>query len=262
MQLPQERQVGVRLVAFGTANIIKARKKRRSPVNPPAGSYNPVYDAEGRKLQRGYDDLTQDFTRGKTRDQDDLLIALGQLDRSKADALADLGQGKDRNLADLLLNRTRGEEDFKNASLGLDRRYASLRTQQDQTARRAGVESTGILEQAIAARQRNRSLDQAPLDLAHQRNLADSTTAEGRIGEDYSRGVARTGAEAGDRRSALTLAFERLWGTGGDREIDLARAGRDLTAGKLDLSGAKWYEATANGYAPPRPRRRRRTVIG
>lgn len=224
------------------------------------GFYDPQIDSQERGLQRGYDDLTQDFGRGKTRAQDDLLLALGQTDRSSGEALEDLGRSKDRNLAEILSARQRGDEDYGRAIQGLDRRYASLANEQGQAARRAGVESGGILAQSLAARQRNRALDQQPLDISRQRQQADLTTAEQELQDDYSRGVSRTGSEVDERKGALTLAFERLWGAGGDQEIGLSRAGRDLTAGKLDLSGSRWYQAAANGYVPTTPKRRRRVI--
>lgn len=229
----------------------KAKRKRLpAPASPPPGTYNPQYDAQARAQQRQYDDLLQNFGIGKTRAQNDLTLALGNLNQSQQNALSDLGTSHDRNLQDLTTNQQYAAQDHATALDALNRNYATLAGRQAEGAIRSGVESAGILAQAIARRNANKANDQAPIDTAYGRQQAAATTAENRINQDYTTNVGRTQQDAQQRQDALKLAFDRAFGPSGDNVLQIARAGRDLTAGNLDLTSQKWYDATANGYAP------------
>lgn len=244
-------------MAFTISAIAKAKRKRRAaPADPPFGTYDPQLDATGRSNQRGYDDYRQDYQIGSTRGQDDLLIALGQNTRGTQNELADLTTGRDRSLADLLRNRGRATEDHTTALGDLDRSYATLANRQGQNARRAHVEGPGIMAQALAKRTENRALDQKPIDTSFNRYLEDSKTSQGRIGEDFARGTSRVNEASQENQAALNLGFDRLWGSTGTNTLGLARAGRDVEAGNLDLSQQRWWQAAAAGYSPPRRRRR------
>jgi hypothetical protein len=82
-----------------------ATKKRKgftpfkAPVNPPPGTYDPAIDAQVRAAQRGYGDLGQDYTVGKTRAQDDYLTATQNDQTDYRNALGDLTQTHDRSLS-------------------------------------------------------------------------------------------------------------------------------------------------------------------
>lgn len=241
----------------------KARRKRGlpAPAAPPEGTYDPQFDAQGRNLQRSYDDLLQNFGIGKQRSQDDLNLALGNLDTSKTNALTDLNVNRERQLQDLGQQSQYATEDHAAALDALGRKYTVLGHQQEQAARHAGVESQGILAQSLAKRAANRGIEQQPIDTNFTRSQMGIATGEQRLGEDYSTNTARTTQDASQRSDALKLAFDRAFGPSGDNVLNLSRAGRDLNAGLLDINSSKWYGATANGYAPPPTRRRRKAAI-
>lgn len=242
-----------------TSALTKAKKKKKhsAPADPPAGTYDPLYDAQGRQNQRGYDDLLQDFGISKQRATDDLGISLGNLGQEKANTLADLDTSHTRNLAALLTGRTRATEDYQRAGQDLGRQYGVLAHRQTGAARQAHADSAGILAQSLRKRLANQALDQGRLDTSYHRQQADSTTAEQQTNEDYTRGTTRTEENATNRGDALKLAFDRAFGPSGDNVLNLGRAGRDLVQGGLDLNAQKWYSAVANGYTPPTRRKRR-----
>lgn len=201
----------------------------KAPVNPPPGTYDPSIDAQVRASGRGYGDLSQDYTVGKTRAQDDYLVATG-----------DLTTSRDRSLSDLLAARSRAGEDYNANIAGLDRSYLRLGDQQTQAANAAGVLGGGVLAQALAKRTANEAIDRAPIDTNYNRYLADSQTQESRLGQDY--------AENADK---LSLGLDRAYGTGGDQTIALARAGRENTQLGIDATEARWGQARGTGYVAP-----------
>lgn len=249
-------------MAFSLTSIKKAQKKRRRlPSEPPPGTYDPTIDATQRQNQRGYDDLLQDFAIGKQRGQSDLDIALGNLGTDKTNALEDLTTSRDRNLADLITGRTRAGEDHTAALGTLAHNYDVLANKQGQQARQAQVESKGILAQALAKRAANQARDQAPIDTAYARQMQDSALSESRLGEDFTRGTARTEQGATSQSDALKLAFDRAYGPGGENAVRISRAGRDLVAGNLDLSNMRWFQAAQMGYSPTIPKKKTKKQV-
>lgn len=249
-------------MAFSVKSIAAAKRRRaQTPANPPPGTYDPTIDATGRNNQRSYDDTLQNFAIGSQRAKDDLGIALGNIGTSQQNSLSDLSTGHDRSLADLLSGRDRNAADHQTALADLARNYSMLADKQGQAARQANVESGGILAQALAKRQANQAHDQAPIDTAFNRSLADSTTAEQRIGQDYATNTGRVNQGATNQSDAVKLAFDRAYGANGDQALNVSRAGRNLVAGNLDLSNQRWYQAAAMGYSPVQQRRRKQVIV-
>jgi hypothetical protein len=257
-------------VAFSVASIQKAQKRKQSvaPSLPPLGSYDPSlllqYGANNRAAQnaQGQYDL------GQAQAQDNFGIQTGRVDQSLANNLTDLGTSKDRSLADLLTNRDRNQQDYTTASQGLDRRYAQLGRVQGEHARQQHIEGGGILAQSLAKRQANRALDQQPLDTSLQRSLADSTTAQSRLGQDYTTNTGRAGQAAATSKADLALALARGYGSGtggnplGTQTLNLTQTQNDALGGNLDLSGVAYGQAAANGFRfPSTPKRKKAPVI-
>lgn len=229
--------------------------------NPPEGTYNPQYDAQQGQIQRQYADMGQDYTVGKTRAQDDFQTALGDLGTSRDQALQDVNSSSGRSLADIATARTRAGENLSTALGTVQHNYTVLAGRQAEGARHANVESAGILAEAAAARQANQARDVAPIQTSYDRTIADLGTQGQRVNEDTSTQTGRIGQSYDRNTSKLALAVDRAYGAQGDQTINLARAGRDLNANKLDLSAGRWYDAVANGYAPAPKKKRKVPVI-
>jgi hypothetical protein len=223
----------------------------KAPVNPPPGTYDPAIDAQVRAAQRGYGDLGQDYTVGKTRAQDDYLTATQNDQTDYQNALGDLTQTHDRSLSDLLLGRTRGTEDYNASVANLDRSYLRLGDQQTQAANAAGVIGGGALAQALQKRTANEAIDRAPIDTNYNRFLGDSQTQEGRINQDFTTGSSRLQDELNRQLGALSLNLDRTYGDQGDQTVALARAGRENTAFGIDATASRWGQAAGTGYTAP-----------
>src|SRR3954463_8562660 len=223
----------------------------KAPVNPPPGTYDPAIDAQVRAAQRGYGDLGQDYTVGKTRAQDDYLTATGYDQADYQNALGDLTQTHDRSLSDLLLGRSRGAEDYNSSIAGLDRSYQRLGGRQAQSAAAAGVSGGGALAQALAKRTANEAIDRAPIDTNYNRFLSDSQTQEGRVNQDFATGSSRLQDQLNRQLGAASLGLDRTYGDQGDETVKLARAGRENTAFGIDATASRWGQAAQTGYTAP-----------
>jgi hypothetical protein len=223
----------------------------KAPVNPPPGTYDPAIDAQVRAAQRGYGDLGQDYTVGKTRAQDDYLTATGYDQADYQNALGDLTQTHDRSLSDLLLGRSRGTEDYNASIAGLDRSYQRLGGRQAQSAAAAGVSGGGALAQALAKRTANEAIDRAPIDTNYNHFLSDSQTQEGRVNQDFTTGSSRLQDQLNRQLGALSLGLDRTYGDQGDETVKLARAGRENTAFGIDATASRWGQAAQTGYTAP-----------
>jgi hypothetical protein len=225
----------------------------KAPVNPPPGTYDPAIDAQVRAAQRGYGDLGQDYTVGKTRAQDDYLTATQNDQTDYQNALGDLTQTHDRSLADLLLGRTRGTEDYGTSLANLSRGYQTLGNAQGGTITQAGGGSFqgGALLQALQKRQANEAIDRAPIDTNYNRFLTDSQTQEGRVNQDFATGSSRLQDELNRQLGALSLNLDRAYGDQGDQTVALARAGRENTAFGIDATASRWGQAAGTGYTAP-----------
>lgn len=117
------------------------------------GTYDPTLDAQGRGLQRSYDDLLQNFNIDKTRATDDLKLAL----------------------ADTATSQQRLNQDHATALANINRNYGDLAVRQAEGALKANVESPGLLARALARRQANARLDTQGVDTSFNRATEDTT---------------------------------------------------------------------------------------
>lgn len=207
-----------------------------APTAPPPGSYDPALDASYDSAARGYRYGIDDTATADLRGTEDYGFNRDSITRQR-----------DQTLADLLAGHTREGQDYQTATGNLQRTYSNLGDSQSQNAQEAGVAGGGALMQALQKRTANQALDQAPIDTAHQRSL-----------ENYNTAVQRTtsGADLDLGRLALLAApADANNPTGGrdwqDRHTGLARQGEELSNFGLDTNASRWYQATANGYAPP-----------
>jgi hypothetical protein len=207
-----------------------------APTSPPPGSYDPSLDAAYDSASRGYRYGVGDAATGDLRGTEDYQLAHDQITRQR-----------DQTLSDLLTSHTREGQDYSSATQNLQRSFQRLGDSQAQNAQAAGVAGGGALAQALQKRTENQSIEQAPIDTSHQRAL-----------ENYNTGVTRTNEGAdlqlghldllGSPASAENPAGGREWQ---DRHTTLARQGEELSNFGLDTNASRWYQATANGYAPP-----------
>jgi hypothetical protein len=214
-------------VAFTPASIAAAKKRKKKPA--------PRLPAE--PPPGTYDPALSAQGRSAQRSYDDLLqnLAIGK-QRSQDDlklALANVATGTQRL-----------GEDRTTALANLDRNYTALAHRQSEHALQGNVQSAGLLAQSLQSRMAARTQAQQPIDTSYSRALEDAKR----------------------RSDALKLGFERLYGKSGTNVVNVARAGRDLTAGKLDIAGEKWWQAAQLGYAPAAParipkRKTRRQVV-
>lgn len=243
-------------------SYLSRRAASRASAGPPPGSYDPTIDANIRAGKRNYNDLSGDFGVGQTRAQDDLAYALSQLGQSKSETLADATTGHNRTLADIATSRDRAGADYGTSLANLALNYQRLGRKQGEAARVAHVESSGILAQSAAARAANQARDKAPIDLSYSRFSQDSAQSQDRANQDYATNTGRVGTHAADQAGRLNLDFSRLWDPqAGDNVLKVQRAGRDLASGTLDATKLKWYQATANGYSPPKSKSTRRRPL-
>jgi hypothetical protein len=205
------------------------KKKTTVPIAPPPGSYDPNLDAAARASKRGLGYVRDDTTTQRVRNTTDLATALQQIGTQRGYNQEDYGTatgaentGYDRSLADLLQGRTREGEDYQTNLQNLSRQYQQLGDVQAQAANKAGVLSGGASAQAARKRTANQAIDKAPIDTAHQRFLADSTTDQTRLGEDHQTRLG--GLLTQFKRSGDALDFQQ-----GQTGLTYQRAGEDLT---------------------------------
>jgi hypothetical protein len=148
-----------------------------TPPRPPAGSYDPVLDAQRDAATRGLGDVRQDSALGGTRAAEDFQFGQDDVNR---------GFG-------------RYEEDYKTNTAMLKRQFDTLAGRQQEQAAGAGVMDGGAVLQAAAKRAANQGLAQGQLDTGLDRARVDRDVGIGRLGVDFNRGVT-------DRTTALTRA--------------------------------------------------------
>lgn len=203
------------------------------PPAPPPGSYDPALDAQQRAGDRGLAQYLADLQTQGQRAQ------TGH-DQSLADLLRSFTRGKE----DIGTSRTRANEDYGTATAANVRNYQRLGSAQTQNAVAAGVEGGGALLASQQARDVNQAIDQAPIDTAHTRTLADLLRSETRLGEDYGTGVDR-------ENQGYRYGVE-------DRAIGGQRATDENTFFGQDTAAQRLFQAAQNGFstasvAPPDP---------
>lgn len=202
----------------------------RAPTRPPAGTYDPALDSQGRAASRGLLDLTQDTDTQNQRALSDLITGKENLTRQK-----------NEGLADLLRQRQ-----------GLDRSYGQLGNQQLQGARAAGVSGGGALVQAARKRAANEAWDTQPIATAETR-LKDQTDRQiAAMGLDFQRG-------GEDRTTALTRAQRENTFFGadlGEQKLYQAKAGGYVPpsppAGEYSKGGLTYHTNTKTPLAKRR----------
>lgn len=227
--------------------LTRARKKkpaRFAPSLPPLGSYDPSILMQYGANQRGANDYEDQFALAQAQAQDDFAIQTGRL-----------GENQQQTLADLTTRRTRNLEDYNTSKGDIQRRYGEQAAVQSERAIRSGVQSQGLLAQALARRMENAKRDQTGLDTSLARSQADLATAEQRSTSDFDQ-----------RKADLALNLARMFGSGkggqplGSNTLQLIQTRNNATAGNLDLSAVAYQQAAANGFRFPR-RRRKAAII-
>jgi hypothetical protein len=148
-----------------------------TPPRPPAGSYDPVLDAQRDAATRGLGDTRQDLALAGTR------------------AAADYQFGQD----DVGRQFGRYEQDYGTQTQMLKRQYDLLAGRQQEQMAGANLLGGGAVLQAAAKRAENQRLQQSELDTGFTRAREDRDTGLGRLSVDFTRGTA-------DRTTALTRA--------------------------------------------------------
>jgi hypothetical protein len=242
--------------AFGNFKI-KAPKKKGgiSSFAVPSGLYDPSLDYQQQAASRGVQDLSADTTLGNARLSDDYNLGLGQNTEDAQYGQKQLDTSHTRTLADIAQARGRSNEDYGNATAALTRRYGILGGQQGEAANAAGVGEGGALIQAQQKRTANQAIDQAPIDLGHNRTLADLATQEGRTNEDYATQTARESQLSSRAAGGLGLTYER--GTQ-DANTGLARAKRENSFYKQGIQQQRIFQATQAGWHPPAPPKKKK----
>lgn len=184
------------------------------PPPAPAGSYDPVLDAQLGQAQRGLGDLRTDTETANTRDT------------------VDYGLGRDA----INLSQTRGNQDLDRQVTMLQRSYDQLGRRQNEGARHQGILSGGLLMAAAAKRAANQQFDMQPLTTSRTRLTEDSDLARGRLALDLAPPSADN--PLGGRR------FQ-------DRTTALTRGEREGVQFGLDVDAQKMFQASGAGYVPP-----------
>lgn len=185
-----------------------------------------------------------DINTSSGRSLADLLTSSGRqsedITRSSGRQSDDINTSSGRSLTDLLTSRSRAGEDYGTATQGVQRNFAQLGAAQTQSARAAGVQRGGALAQALAKRQANQAIAQQPLDTNFSRFNADSTLAQGRLGEDTSTSLGRLGEDT-------STSLGRL---GQDTTLGQSRIGEDQSTAtsRLQAGALTDQQALDRGY--------------
>lgn len=183
----------------------------QAPTRPPSGTYDPSLDAEERAAERGFLDLQQDTERDTGRAfsdvYDETLGAIPNLQRQRREETQDYG----RSIQEL-------QRGFQRLGVG-----------QTNAARAAGIDSGGVLAQALRKRRENETFQRQPIDVAHRR-----------FGEENDRQIAKVGLDYGR--------------AGEDRATTLARGGREWNLFRNDVGAQRFFQAEQSGAdLPSRP---------
>ena len=199
---------------------------RQQPTMPPPGTYDPTIDIQLGQAQRGYGDLTTDFT----RDWGEPGTALsGRMGEDYKSALGRLTQQRDWQTSDFDTQLSRGGQDFASAIANLRRSYDRLGNSQRQSAAAAGVASGGALAQALRKRTENEAWDRKPIEEGWSRLQADIAT-------NRERATTQFDWQTGDLKTNYLRGGE-------DASLGLARGGRELAQYGIDASRLANYSA-------------------
>lgn len=207
-----------------------AKKKRRTLLRPPPGSYDPALDAQERAANRGLGDLVLDTEKSGSRSLTDYLLGQGDLTRQRgefgedvAGQRAGLESSYGRSLSDLLTERTQAGEDYTRNLAQLQRNYDRLGSAQAGQQRKAGVSAGGAGAQAARKRSENQAWERAPIDTGFGRFNEASKLAETRLGEDKATSLANI-------LQAERRGYGDLDRAGGTANLNYQRGTEDLTS--------------------------------
>jgi hypothetical protein len=256
----------------------KAPAKTGGQTIVPPGTYDPSLDAALGQQQRGLQDLvglapdtaTGDYGgstgTGIDRATRDLIRQTGYYGQDLQTGTDRTNQQYGRSLDDLLKQRERDKADYGTNLATLQRNYDILGSNQSQNARKAGVASGGAIQQAMDKRTANQAIDKAPIDLAFNRALEDSTAAQTRLGQDqtydlgqlqttYNRGVGELGISTGRQIDDAKLAAQQairegVFGAQDIQNAKLAQFQQLYPGAKLPTVAAVGVKTTTAPTAP------------
>lgn len=221
-----------------------ARRKGFTPFTqpkPPPGTYDPALDSTERGAKRGYLQLQQDAERDQQRENADRAVGLESIGREQTA----FDTGQKNTLADLVLGRDRGAQDFAAGTATRNRQYGELGQAQTQGATAQGTGDASTIQASAEARGINQARDQGAAQQIFDRFLADNATAQKRTTD------AQTAGDTGydQQGAALNLKYGR---SGNDRVTDLTRAGDELSFFGQDTGTQRAFQASQTGaYRPP-----------
>jgi hypothetical protein len=200
----------------------------KPPTRPPASFYDIGLDQQLAAATRGNQDQHQDLETAAQRGSQDFATGTQRL-----------AQQRDQSLGDILLARSRGEENWAQRSNDLSTSYTNLAASQRDRANAAGIYgSSGWDAGAAGVRKANQFHDQKLLDTDIERQRADSATAESRLTDP------NTGAYAN------SLA---------DLILGHTRQGEDAAT---QGSATRFAQATQAGWIPPQKPGNENTIAG
>lgn len=214
----------------------------------PPGTYDPSLDITLGQQSRGLQDLvglapdtatgTYGGSTGTSIDRAtrDLARQTGYVQQDYTTGVANTNTTFGRSLDDLLKQRERDKADYGTNLSSLQRNYDILGSNQNATARKAGVALGGALQQAQDKRTANQALDKAPIDLAYNRALADSQTGETRLGQDKQSAIDALGVTRDRSTGELGISTGRQID---DAKIAAATAIREGVIGAGDINRLK-----------------------
>lgn len=223
---------------------------------PPPLTFNPEIDAKRRAAERGLSDTIENEKTRLHFGHTDLVQALKDLKTSAGRKRQDLGRESQRGLQklgyqeqDARTSAARANQDFDTQLATIGRQFAQLGQRQREGANAAGVLDQGTQAAAAAARARNQTLAEAPVNTGRQRTNEDLYTtlsriggARGEISQDMARSLGRLGEDLHTERHKARQQYgrERFEGK---REV--GRAKREETFTNSDLLEQEIYSARA-----------------
>jgi hypothetical protein len=223
---------------------------------PPFLTYNPEIEAKRRAAQRGLEDTEENVKTKLHFGHRDLLQALQNIHVGAARHRQDIGRESQRGQQKLSFEEqdaktraARANQDFDSQLANIGRQFAQLGHRQSEGANAAGVNDAGTQAAASAARGRNQSLAEAPVNTARERTNEDLYTALSRIAgargeleQDAGRSLTRLGQDTHRERRLAGRQYGRE-GFEGKREVGRAR--REQAISNIDLLTQEVYNARA-----------------
>ena len=238
--------------------------RKRSNALPPSSYYDPALTATREASSRGLSDLLIDTERDRGYNDADWAAAQGQIAQGRTRAgedydeqNEDVNRSSGRSLSDLVLAKTRGQEDYTRNLSGLQRNYDRVRDAQRQQQAQAGVQRGGAAAQAAAKRGANQAWEKTDIDTAKGRSDVDIDTQSQRVAEDRDESlsdIVRNRTRTGQDYDVQSLQANQSR----DRSNELlgttaSRAGREDTALGIATAQQKVNQAIQNNWKPPAP---------